>query len=319
MFKRPTFHKNSGPFFCPLLCLDWLRKLNRVVILTIIWISSVLVSKIDGFAESEPTVNFSPIQIELVSDQLSIQPGHPFTVGIHQTIQSDYHTYWRNAGTVGLPTAIQWNLPEGFEASQILWPTPELSKMANYSVWGYHDKALLLTQITPPKDLPAGKPIEITGETSWMCCGAQCHPGFKTLSIKLTSSDTAKPNPDWQSEFQSVRDEQPQVFDEWSIQATRMGNHYALQLTTNNPIAPSLLSRPRFYGYHRQVSSAKPQRVEKLETGYILHLQHEEFSGEDRKTLVGIVVSDTPWGPKHPRSPLLINTALNIQEKSEAP
>jgi thiol:disulfide interchange protein DsbD len=282
-------------------------------------ISSILFSRIDGSAESQSPITFSPIQVELVSDQLTVQPGQAFTVGIHQTIQSGYHTYWRNAGTVGLPTAIQWNLPKGFEASEILWPTPELSKMADYSVWGYHDEALLLTQITPPKDFPIGNPIELVGEGSWMCCGTQCHPGFKTLSIRLNSSDTATPNPDWRSQFQSVRDEQPRAFDQWAVQAMRKGNHYTLQLTTNHPIASPHSSQPRFYGHHRQVSSAKPQRIEKLETGYILHLQHEEFSGEDKKTLSGIVVSDTPWDPKHPRSPLLINTALTIQEEPEAP
>jgi DsbC/DsbD-like thiol-disulfide interchange protein len=319
MFKRPTIHKNSGPLSCPPFCSDWHRNFCGWIMLASISISSILFSRIDGSAESQSPITFSPIQVELVSDQLTVQPGQAFTVGIHQTIQSGYHTYWRNAGTVGLPTAIQWNLPKGFEASEILWPTPELSKMADYSVWGYHDEALLLTQITPPKDFPIGNPIELVGEGSWMCCGTQCHPGFKTLSIRLNSSDTATPNPDWRSQFQSVRDEQPRAFDQWAVQAMRKGNHYTLQLTTNHPIASPHSSQPRFYGHHRQVSSAKPQRIEKLETGYILHLQHEEFSGEDKKTLSGIVVSDTPWDPKHPRSPLLINTALTIQEEPEAP
>lgn len=319
MFKRPTIHTKSGPLSCPLFYSDWHSNLCRRVVLASISISSILLFIIDGSAENESPVTFSPIHVELVSDQLAIQPGRPFSIGIYQTIQSEYHTYWRNAGTVGLPTVIQWKLPKGFEASEILWPTPEISKMADYAVWGYHDKALLLTQITPPKDFPTEKTIELTGEASWMCCGTQCHPGFKTLSIKLNSSDTATPNLDWQSQFQSVRDEQPRAFDQWSVKATRKGNHYTLQLTTNQPISSAFSSQPRFYGFHRQVSSAKPQRIEILKTGYILHLQHEEFSGEDSKTLDGIVVSDTPWDPKYPRSPLLINTALAIEDEFEAP
>ena len=319
MFKRPTIHRKSGSLFCSLFSSGMQRRLCHWTILVSISFSSFLFLSLKGFAESEAPVTFSPIQIELVSDKLRFQPGETFAVGIHQTIQSGYHTYWRNAGTVGLPSAIQWKLPEGFEASQILWPTPELSKMADYSVWGYHDNALLLTLITPPKDFPTGKDIEISGEASWMCCGSQCHPGFKTLSMEMTSSATAASNPDWQSKFQSVRNEQPQAFDQWSVQATRKGDHYTLRLTKKSPIAHSASSLPRFFGYHRQVSSAKPQRIEKLETGYILHLQHEEFSGEDRKSLVGIVVSDTPWDPKHPRRPLLINTPLTIQKESESP
>ena len=26
-----------------------------------------------------------------------------------------FHTYWRNPGTLGLPTAVEWSLPEGYE------------------------------------------------------------------------------------------------------------------------------------------------------------------------------------------------------------
>ena len=313
IFKRPTLQLDSRPLFCARLQTKRHRMDSFFHWISILTIASLVFTKSQGLAERDAQVNFSPIEVKLVSDQLSIQPGQPFTIGIYQSIRPGYHTYWKNAGTVGLPSAVEWKLPQGFVASQIFWPTPEISKMADYSVWGYHNEALLLTVITPPKEFPTGVPIEIVGETSWMCCGKQCHPGYKTLTLNLTTTAVSNPNSDWVIPFQKTRNAQPRAFEAWSVKASRIEDHYALQLTTDAPIPASQSNQLRFFGYHRQVSSAKPQRTERIENGYILHLEHEEFSGEDRKTLSGIVTSATDWNPDFPTSPLLIDTPLTFQ------
>lgn len=254
--------------------------------------------------------SFSPIQVRFICDQDSIRAGQPFTVGLFQDLQPGFHTYWRNPGTVGLPTHVDWDLPEGFTASPLIWPTPQRSQMAEYEIWGYRDQALLLTTITPPDDLPSKDTITIRGKASWMCCGRQCHPGFLTIQQQLRVGDDSVKPTRWARAFERVRSQQPRAFSQWTVEGERRGDRYLLEIT---PRHPSDLTRNRtihFFGYKRQVSSAAFQALTVESNRYILTLAHEPFSGEDHETLPGILVSNEPWDRVEPGRPILINPRL---------
>lgn len=267
--------------------------------------------------ESEPLLSFSPVSVALVSENNAISPGAPFTIGLHQTIATGYHTYWRNPGTVGLATSIEWHLPPGFTASPIQWPTPQTSKMADYTVWAYKQEALLLTTMTPPKRISTDQVITIEAKVSWMGCSRQCYPGFKELTIALPVNSESSPSPQWQPRFQQVRNQQPRSFPDWEITTQRSDGRYVLSLKnvqTNQLIAARSLM---FFGYQRQVSSAKGQTWEQVSDGYRGKLHHEEFGGEDRSMLKGILVSDRPWHPDFPSSPMLIDVPVHNLAKAE--
>src|SRR5688572_21764564 len=46
-------------------------------------------------------------------------PGKQVWVGLQLAHQPDWHTYWKNSGDSGLPTSLQWTLPEGVTAGDI--------------------------------------------------------------------------------------------------------------------------------------------------------------------------------------------------------
>lgn len=255
------------------------------------------------------TLSFSPIDVQLVTDQTGIRPNDSFTVGLHQSIQPGFHTYWRNPGTIGLPTQIEWNLPPGFKASPLQWSRPTHSQMADYRIWGYRDEALLLAHIEAPSRLSVGSPITLEAKVSWMCCGKQCYPGFKTLTITLPVM--AHPGPTrWKQPFDRVRREQPRSFPEWQITATRRGTHYTLEIRPRQPRTPLPKRSIEFFGYRRQVSSDKPQRLDHTTRSYILHLEHEEFSGESFPELTGMLIADPPWSREFPQSPMELSVPL---------
>ena len=58
------------------------------------------------------------LRMEFVSEVEAIRPGEPFTVGLHLEHGPGWHTYWQNPGIVGVPTSLDWNLPQGFVAGQ---------------------------------------------------------------------------------------------------------------------------------------------------------------------------------------------------------
>jgi thiol:disulfide interchange protein DsbD len=54
-----------------------------------------------------------------------VDPGKTVWVGLQLIHQPHWHTYWKNAGDSGLPTQLQWTLPEGITAGDIAWPAPQ--------------------------------------------------------------------------------------------------------------------------------------------------------------------------------------------------
>ena len=103
-------------------------------------------------AEEKP-----PVQAELVSSVRTFVPGGQFTVGIAITHQPGFHTYWHSPGTVGLATMVNWELPEGFSASELSWPVPERSTMEGYNTHGYNRDVVTTTWVGFDKYTPLGR------------------------------------------------------------------------------------------------------------------------------------------------------------------
>ncbi len=147
------------------------------------------------------------LNIELISKVESIQPGKAFCVGLSLKHDKGFHTYWKNPGIVGMATAVKWELPAGFTASDLHWPYPELSQMAEYPCFGYERDVILYTVITPPQSFTE-KNIKITANTNWMCCSDTCHPGYKKFSLTLPKGD-GKIDPKVSEQFKQAESELP--------------------------------------------------------------------------------------------------------------
>ena len=74
----------------------------------------------------------------LYSDLDAIAPGQNFWLALELQPREGWHTYWRNPGDSGLPTTINWTLPEGFEAGDIRWPAPEAVPYGPLMNFGAH-------------------------------------------------------------------------------------------------------------------------------------------------------------------------------------
>ena len=137
-----------------------------------------------GIAE-EQAFKGKGVTVSLFCEASTIAPGQAFTVALTLRHEAGFHTYWKNPGTVGMPTQIVWKLPPGFKAGDLVWQSPERSKMFKYDVYGYETNATLLTEIQAPADLPEG-PVLIRAKASWMACNdSSCNPGYHTFELRL--------------------------------------------------------------------------------------------------------------------------------------
>ncbi len=161
----------------------------------------------------------SPANARLLSQHSSIQPGQTLLLGVLVTPDEGWHTYWINPGESGLPTKIQWELPAGFKAGDIQWPTPHVFEMGGILGLGYEGPALLTVPITAPKQLTSDA-VTIKAKVSWLVCKEACIPGRASLSINLPVKDvTPKIDPANETLFKKTLDQLPKPLaaDEQSV------------------------------------------------------------------------------------------------------
>jgi thiol:disulfide interchange protein len=137
------------------------------------------------------------VKATLIADVNSIQPGQRFRLGVLYRIEPGWHIYWKYSGDSGIPTKIEWQLPEGFKIQDLQWPLPLREKEpGDLEVFAYTSEVLLFANVVAPANLPLG-PITIQAKSDWLVCQSLCVPGHAQLSLTLnsganTASDSAK-------------------------------------------------------------------------------------------------------------------------------
>lgn len=227
------------------------------------------------------------VDLELISETKTIQAGRPFVVGIGIHHHPRFHTYWKSPGIVGVPTKLEWKLPEGFEAGEIQWPTPERINMAGHPAHGYRRDVLLLVQITPPAELD-GRSVTLTAETTWMACADACHPGSATLSLTLPVADEAIVDDDKASRFEEARMSLPAPLTGWKMTASINKETVLLRaVSTEETEAPKEIY---FFSSNGLVSSDHAQLRKDLPGGgFELRMKLAEFGPKTAERLTGVL------------------------------
>ena len=130
------------------------------------------------------------VATELVADRQGVAPGETLHVALHQKIQTGWHTYWRNSGDSGEPTRITWDLPAGWRAGEIVWPTPRRIPVGPLMNYGYQDDVLLATPLTAPANARPGDKVTLRAQVSLLVCAEVCVPEDSTLTLDLPVTAT---------------------------------------------------------------------------------------------------------------------------------
>jgi thiol:disulfide interchange protein len=126
-----------------------------------------------------------------------VEPGKPVWVGLRLAHQPEWHSYWKNSGDSGLPTRLEWKLPDGVSAGEIAWPMPRKYPIGTLINYGYEHTVLLPVPlaITPDfKPSPLGAALEVKLKAHWLVCRKECIPeeGEFSLSIPVMSATAAQ-------------------------------------------------------------------------------------------------------------------------------
>lgn len=235
--------------------------------------------------------NVSHLNVELMSEQTSIQPGGSVTVGFHFRIQRGWHIYWQNPGDSGQAPSVTWNLPDGFTAGDILWPIPQKLPLANLADYGYKNEVLLMVPLTAPANLKPGHFVRLTCHVRWLVCNEICIPGDVQLNLRLP---VRKHKPASSSRhgflFQATRRNLPQEMpDDWKAFGTVGKKEFRVTFETGTPLPKSATAS--FFPLHpNQVENAPAQPFRASGTSFSLGLKRSDQLLKNTQTLEGLLV-----------------------------
>lgn len=134
------------------------------------------------------------VKTSLIVSHVDVIPGQTFHMGLLFQMRGDWHTYYKNPGDTGLPVQLTWQMPEGFSAGDVVWPTPEkivLGQLVNY---GYKNETLLRVPITAPANLQPGKVYSFLLDATFLVCEEICLPVNKTYSVQVAAAEKPTEN-----------------------------------------------------------------------------------------------------------------------------
>lgn len=227
----------------------------------------------------------------LISEHGSIRPGTPFTVALRLQMEPHWHTYWVNPGDSGLPTTMNWKLPSGFKAGPIQWPFPQRIVTPPLVSYAYEDEVWLLTTITPPATLPAGKNIELKAHVEWLICKESCVPAEADLSLAVPVSD-AEPaaNSQWADAFKRTRAALPVQPEGLSLAAESAAKTVTLRVQPASGSDISLDGAQFFSSETAVLDYNKPQKATQTGEEQRLALTLSEYATGAPKRLRGILL-----------------------------
>jgi thiol:disulfide interchange protein/DsbC/DsbD-like thiol-disulfide interchange protein len=146
------------------------------------------------FGSTKAVVQTSEVRAELLAHApQGVAPGSAVWLGLRITHQSGWHTYWKNPGDSGLPTQLEWTLPGGTTASEILWPLPKKLPVGPLVNYGFEGDLLLPVRLDVGPDFKPpllGAGMDIRLKASWLVCKLECIPQEGEFALKLPASSS---------------------------------------------------------------------------------------------------------------------------------
>lgn len=257
------------------------------------------------------------VSARLISEDESIRPGGSFVVGLRLEMDEGWHTYWKNPGDSGMPTRIEWSLPEGFTAKETLWPYPGRFETAGLVSFGYEGEVVLLTEMEAPAELEPGSTIELQAKVEWLACKEECVAGRANLSLELPVKDRIpKRQERWAALFEKTRTDLPRLLEHWEINASLDKEKAYIHIIPSASFGREMRDILFFPEQEGIVQYAESQLLRKVQQGYVMELKRSGVSPAVPSRLQGVLCSPAGWDGRGKVKALRVDVPWTALEKS---
>lgn len=229
--------------------------------------------------------------VELISENSSVAAGTDFSLGLLFRLDPHWHIYWVNPGDSGEPPRVSWQLPQGFTADALQWPTPKRLPTGTLLDFGYEQQVLLPVEVHIPATVAQPVPITIHAAVSWLVCGDICIPAKAEVDLLLPVG--AKPVVDPQAApwFRQARASLPKPVPKgWKLSVEDSKDEIRLSINSAGRLRSAVL----FPLDANVIEDSSPQRVQTSASGFTVSLKKsDQFTGP--LTLLRGVLADSEY------------------------
>lgn len=233
------------------------------------------------------------VEANFITEFETVTLGQEFLIGINYKIDTDWHIYWSNPGDSGLPTEIEWSIPEGFEIESTDYPTPEKIPFSGMANFGYSNEVLITAKVKLVKELKNGV-YKFSAKSKWLVCKEKCIPGSNDLSLKIIIANKSKKSK-YYDYFQQKFQKKPLSHSDWAFRAEIHGDRIFLDMKKPNYFSDEitdLVFFPEEIGYF---VNADIPKIEKTDFGYRVYLNLDNFRENNPTDLKGIIKINSNW------------------------
>ena len=240
-----------------------------------------------------PVVKTEHVEARLVVERVSAQPGKAITVGLQLRMTPEWHTYWKNPGDSGLPTRIQWVLPEGWKAGAIQWPYPKTLPVGPLMNYGYEDEVVLLSDLTPPAG--ASGPAKIIARAEWLVCKDVCIPEKGELDLVLpVAPQEPAPNLGGKAAIDNARSMLPVEAPGWTFESAISGKNLIVRMTP--PQGRAAPAKAAFFPERENlIETAAPQKITREGNSIRIEMKLADPIAPGFQSVSGVAVAESGW------------------------
>ena len=248
----------------------------------------------------------SDSSVEVISESGAMMKGDELLLGLNFKLTPGWHTYWKNPGDAGEGASVTWQLPKGFQASEILWPGPEAIPVEPLMTFGYEDEITLLTKI---KALDAAVfPAIVKAKVSWYTCKDICVP--QEANLEITIQNWEKVNTFFANELSNVFLNLPkELSSKHRVEALDDNYFLQMELDGNTPVSSAYFF-PEEYGLS---SYSKEQILEINKNSLSLQISQSEVDLK-LQNFAGVLLLNN----QDSRTFFNVNLNLNNNQKQES-
>ena len=244
--------------------------------------------------------------IEVISESKTMQKGDELLLGLNFKLNPGWHTYWKNPGDAGEGASVTWQLPKGFQASEILWPGPEAIPVEPLMTFGYEDEITLLTKFKALDN--AVFPAIVKAKVSWYTCKDICVP--QEANLELTIQNGEKINTFFANELSNVFLNLPkELSSKHRVEALDDNYFLQMELDGNTPVSSAYFF-PEEYGLS---SYSKEQILEINKNSLSLQISQSEVDLK-LQNFAGVLLLNN----QDSRTFFNVNLNLNNNQKQES-
>jgi DsbC/DsbD-like thiol-disulfide interchange protein len=220
-------------------------------------------------------------RVELLLASQNYQAGTSLQAAVRITYEDGWHGYWINPGEGGMKTEIKWNLPAGWAAGPLLFPTPSREMTGELACYGYEGEVVIPVLLS----IPAGATgeVKLSASLSWLSCNDKgCAPGDATISATITSGE--KQSCQHHAIIQQSLDQLPLANEEIAV-ALEETTEGKIIITLTNAGELDLAGAQLFPITEQSLDPKEPIMLKKIATGFQAIVNKNEYTEGSLKKL----------------------------------